>query len=98
MEDNKYLLFFLQYDVQNVGSAGGGGEYEVVVGFGWSNGAVMDLLVKYGDVLEAPDLGDGGETTPTPTPAPGSGALASWSLPTILVTLCMGIMNNVLNV
>ncbi|PAV62617.1 hypothetical protein WR25_10414 [Diploscapter pachys] len=29
--------------------AGSGGEYEVQMGFGWSNGVVLDLLDKYGD-------------------------------------------------
>ncbi|ODN06626.1 Trehalase [Orchesella cincta] len=39
---------FEKYDVSIVGSAGSGGEYEVVVGFGWSNGVVLDFLKKYG--------------------------------------------------
>ncbi|CAD6186271.1 unnamed protein product [Caenorhabditis auriculariae] len=30
-------------------SAGGGGEYEVQTGFGWTNGVILDLLDKYGD-------------------------------------------------
>ncbi|CAI4222428.1 unnamed protein product [Auanema sp. JU1783] len=31
--------------------AGGGGEYEVQKGFGWTNGVILDLLDKYGDKL-----------------------------------------------
>lgn len=31
--------------------AGGGGEYEVQEGFGWTNGVILDLLLTYG-----PDL------------------------------------------
>jgi alpha,alpha-trehalase len=35
-------------------SAGGGGEYEVQKGFGWTNGVILDLLDKYGDLLSSP--------------------------------------------
>ena len=38
-----------KYDVgQRSGQAGGGGEYEVQVGFGWTNGVALELLDKYG--------------------------------------------------
>uniref|UniRef100_A0AB38ZEW6 Trehalase n=1 Tax=Oncocephalus sp. TaxID=2944721 RepID=A0AB38ZEW6_9HEMI len=40
---------FEKYDATVVGGHGGGGEYEVQLGFGWSNGVIMDLLYKYGD-------------------------------------------------
>lgn len=33
------------------GGYGGGGEYDVQLGFGWSNGVVMDFLYKYGNEL-----------------------------------------------
>lgn len=45
----------MQYDVTYLGSAGGGGEYEVVIGFGWSNGVVLDFLQKYGNKLAPVD-------------------------------------------
>ena len=45
----------LQYDATVSGGYGGGGEYEVQLGFGWSNGIIMDLLDKYGDRLTADD-------------------------------------------
>ena len=35
-------------DSESPGRAGGGGEYLVQTGFGWSNGVVLDLLNKYG--------------------------------------------------
>lgn len=44
-----------QYDATVSGGYGGGGEYEVQLGFGWSNGLVMDLLDKYADRLTAED-------------------------------------------
>ena len=40
---------FEKYDSTVVGETGGGGEYEVQAGFGWTNGVVMELLYKYGD-------------------------------------------------
>ncbi|CAG7827959.1 unnamed protein product [Allacma fusca] len=42
---------FEKYDVSVKGLRGGGGEYDVVVGFGWSNGVVLDFLNRYGDRL-----------------------------------------------
>lgn len=44
-------LIQFQYDVTVEGLPGGGGEYDVVIGFGWTNGVVMDFLVRYGDRL-----------------------------------------------
>lgn len=37
-------LFFEKYDVTNPGVAGGGGEYHVQTGFGWTNGVLLKLL------------------------------------------------------
>lgn len=34
-----------------MGLPGGGGEYDTVVGFGWSNGVVLDFMNRYGDRL-----------------------------------------------
>nr|BAI67864.1 trehalase [Artemia franciscana] len=42
---------FEKYDVTVVGLPGGGGEYDVQLGFGWTNGVVMDFLIKYGERL-----------------------------------------------
>lgn len=47
--------FFPQYDATVSGGHGGGGEYEVQLGFGWSNGVILDLLNRYGDKLTAED-------------------------------------------
>lgn len=46
---------FSQYDATVSGGHGGGGEYEVQLGFGWSNGVILDLLNRYGDKLTAED-------------------------------------------
>ncbi|XP_011820281.1 PREDICTED: trehalase isoform X1 [Mandrillus leucophaeus] len=40
-----------KYDISNGGQPGGGGEYEVQEGFGWTNGVVLMLLDRYGDRL-----------------------------------------------
>jgi alpha,alpha-trehalase len=48
---------FEKYNVESFKSqAGGGGEYEVQEGFGWSNGVILDLLLNYGDRLRAPPV------------------------------------------
>jgi len=46
---------FEKYDVSVVGLPGGGGEYDTVVGFGWSNGVVLDFMNRYGDRLVVHD-------------------------------------------
>ncbi|XP_014241434.1 trehalase [Cimex lectularius] len=56
---NNYKAFndsghmYEKYDSVVVGKGGGGGEYEVQLGFGWSNGVIMDLLSMYGHRLSA---------------------------------------------
>lgn len=57
--DNNFLAFqqsipnamFEKYDVTSLGLPGGGGEYDVQPGFGWTNGVVLDFLEKYGNRL-----------------------------------------------
>ncbi|EFN54656.1 hypothetical protein CHLNCDRAFT_24474, partial [Chlorella variabilis] len=39
---------FEKFNVETLGVPGGGGEYEVVDGFGWTNGVVLDLLNRFG--------------------------------------------------
>lgn len=43
----------MQYDATVPGGHGGGGEYELQVGFGWTNGVIMELLLHYGSQLAA---------------------------------------------
>uniref|UniRef100_A0AAY4E4K4 Trehalase n=1 Tax=Denticeps clupeoides TaxID=299321 RepID=A0AAY4E4K4_9TELE len=47
----KYEAMFEKYDVNGDGKPGGGGEYEVQLGFGWSNGVALQLLDEFGDRL-----------------------------------------------
>nr|AGL34007.2 membrane-bound trehalase [Apolygus lucorum] len=53
---NETNAMFEKYDATVVGGHGGGGEYEVQLGFGWSNGVIMELLAKYGDRLTANEV------------------------------------------
>lgn len=46
---------FEKYDVEIPGQVGGGGEYTVQEGFGWSNGVILELLAKYGKIMTAED-------------------------------------------
>ncbi|KAM9299357.1 trehalase [Gastrophryne carolinensis] len=43
----KYNAMFEKYDVEGDGKPGGGGEYDVQLGFGWSNGVIMQLFDLY---------------------------------------------------
>jgi len=49
------LWGLFQYDATISGGHGGGGEYEIQEGFGWTNGVIMELLHKYGDRLTVHD-------------------------------------------
>jgi len=42
---------FEKYDVTVIGLPGGGGEYDVQLGFGWTNGVILDFLHIFGDRL-----------------------------------------------
>ena len=44
-----------QYDVRHIGEPGGGGEYEVQLGFGWTNGVVLQLIDKYAETVILPE-------------------------------------------
>ena len=49
------LWGLFQYDATVFGGHGGGGEYEIQEGFGWTNGVIMELLRKYGGRLTVHD-------------------------------------------
>ncbi|KAM9801217.1 trehalase [Neosynchiropus ocellatus] len=48
---SKYDAMFEKYDVTGDGKPGGGGEYDVQLGFGWTNGVALQLLDRYGASL-----------------------------------------------
>lgn len=49
---------FEKYSDQSLNEAGSGGEYEVVVGFGWSNGVLIWVADTFRDALQTPACGD----------------------------------------
>ncbi|KPJ02593.1 Trehalase [Papilio xuthus] len=51
--DNKQM--FEKYDVEQPGRIGGGGEYTVQAGFGWSNGVVLEMIKNYAYKMTASD-------------------------------------------
>ncbi|TRY67949.1 hypothetical protein TCAL_07224 [Tigriopus californicus] len=54
-EDAEVCHMFEKYDVNATGVAGGGGEYDVQTGFGWSNGVVFEFISLFGDDLMIED-------------------------------------------
>ena len=40
----RLLQIEFQYNYDDPTKAGGGGEYEVQIGFGWTNGMLLDLM------------------------------------------------------
>ena len=47
---------FEKYDATSITKIGGGGEYEVQLGFGWTNGVILDFFDMYCDRLTSKDL------------------------------------------
>jgi len=44
-----------KYDVTKLGIPGGSGEYEVQLGFGWTNAVALELLSRFGETFSPPD-------------------------------------------
>ncbi|XP_037717006.1 trehalase isoform X2 [Drosophila subpulchrella] len=49
-----------KYNADQFGVGGGGGEYEVQTGFGWSNGVIIEWLSKHGRDISTGAAGGGG--------------------------------------
>ena len=45
------FVSFIFWIFQQIGLPGGGGEYEVQEGFGWSNGVLLHFLNNYNDLI-----------------------------------------------
>lgn len=83
----------MQYDATVPGLHGGGGEYEVQFGFGWTNGIIMDLLYKYPsltaeDVVK-PDADSANSASKIATSLPSSSS-SQITLIALLVSLTAG--------
>ncbi len=87
------IVACLQYDATVSGGHGGGGEYEVQLGFGWSNGVILDLLDKYGDQLTAENNFEGNEV-PSPvesTAGPTTGVSTAGQIMTGILALIISL-------
>lgn len=51
-------IMFEKYDDNSTNAAGGGGEYEVVEGFGWTNGVLLWTADTFGNKLKRPQCGN----------------------------------------
>lgn len=51
-------VMFEKYNDNSTNRAGGGGEYEVVEGFGWTNGVLMWAADVFANELKRPDCGE----------------------------------------
>ncbi|KAI1657822.1 glycoside hydrolase family 37 protein [Daldinia decipiens] len=51
-------IMFEKYADDSTNVAGGGGEYEVVEGFGWTNGVLIWAVDTFGNKLKRPDCGN----------------------------------------
>ncbi|CAP39722.2 Protein CBR-TRE-3 [Caenorhabditis briggsae] len=66
---------------------GSGGEYDVQDGFGWTNGAILDLLLTYSDRLFVPENLVNVTTTPTKSPSVETTTKVSYLLNSWIVFL-----------
>ncbi|KAF2453737.1 Six-hairpin glycosidase-like protein [Lineolata rhizophorae] len=60
-EEDANGVMFEKYADNATNVAGGGGEYEVVEGFGWTNGVLIWIADLFGRELTLPECGDLGE-------------------------------------
>jgi alpha,alpha-trehalase len=56
--DEDVGIMFEKYADNATNIAGGGGEYEVVEGFGWTNGVLIWTVDEFGNELKRPDCGE----------------------------------------
>lgn len=58
LPEDRHGIMFEKYDSNSTNRAGGGGEYEVVEGFGWTNGVLIWIVDKFGNELKRPNCGN----------------------------------------
>lgn len=58
LSDEDVGVMFEKYSDSAINTAGGGGEYEVVEGFGWTNGVLIWTADEFKNELKRPDCGD----------------------------------------
>lgn len=85
---SKPHAMFEKYNVTRVGVPGGGGEYDVQLGFGWTNGVVLSLGAQYGQLLVAPSISS---TAVSETNSAASGEPPIW-LTVVVVSLSVSVV------
>ncbi|PTB62595.1 glycoside hydrolase family 37 protein [Trichoderma citrinoviride] len=58
LTDQDVGIMFEKYNDNSTNAAGGGGEYEVVEGFGWTNGVLLWTADTFGSQLKRPQCGN----------------------------------------
>ncbi|KAL6872042.1 glycoside hydrolase family 37 protein [Trichoderma novae-zelandiae] len=58
LTDRDVGIMFEKYNDNSTNAAGGGGEYEVVEGFGWTNGVLLWTADTFGSQLKRPQCGN----------------------------------------
>ncbi|UKZ81385.1 hypothetical protein TrVFT333_009157 [Trichoderma virens FT-333] len=69
LTDQDVGIMFEKYDDNSTNAAGGGGEYEVVEGFGWTNGVLLWATDTFGNQLKRPKCGNITAGHPAPSSA-----------------------------
>ncbi|XP_047101886.1 trehalase-like [Schistocerca piceifrons] len=84
----KYM--YEKYDATLIGVGGGGGEYRVQLGFGWTNGIILELLNKYGHQLQVVDKFNAKAEQSTASGVQASGGQVLTAVLVLLGTLAIG--------
>nr|AQV08185.1 trehalase [Locusta migratoria] len=87
---NSTKYMYEKYDATLIGVGGGGGEYRVQLGFGWTNGVILELLYKYGNQLQVVDQFNAKAEQSTASGVQASGGQLLTAVLVLLGTLAIG--------
>nr|UNW45414.1 trehalase [Calliptamus italicus] len=87
---NSTKYMYEKYDATLIGAGGGGGEYQVQLGFGWTNGIILELLNKYGHQLQVIDKFNAKAEQSTASGVQASGGQVLTAVLVLLGTLAIG--------
>lgn len=77
-----------KYSAEELGGHGGGGEYDIQLGFGWTNGVILEFLAEYGNQLTE----SANATSTTTTSSPPSGGAICLNRWTVGVTTAIAVL------
>lgn len=78
LTDQDVGIMFEKYNDNSTNAAGGGGEYEVVEGFGWTNGVLLWTADTFGSRLKRPQCGNIKAGHPAPASKRSAVQLDAW--------------------